>query len=207
MLDNVRKIGIFGGTLNPVHHGHLIMAENARERFGLDKVLFIPTGIPPHKNDVEVTSALHRFNMVKCALSGNPDFEASRLEIDRTGYSYTVDTLMSLKGVHGKNAMFYFIIGADVIPELVTWKNFSKVFEMCSFIAVLRPGYQCESFMAQVTELRERYSASISTVDVPMIDISSTNIRERIKSGASIKYLVPQCVEKYIYDNGLYNGH
>lgn len=207
MLNNIKKIGIFGGTLNPVHHGHLIVAEVVREKFQLDRVLFIPAGMPPHKTDGEVIAAFHRYNMVECAVETNPYFEASQIEIVRSGYSYTVDTLTALTGMYDKGAEFYFIIGADVVPEIITWKSFTKVFELCSFIAVLRPGHQREIFMEHIDDMKRLYNARIFTADAPLVDISSTNIRERVSAGASIKYLVPLCVEDYILKNGLYNGN
>lgn len=200
----MRKTGIFGGTLNPIHHAHLIAAETVREKFQLDEVLFIPTGKPPHKPDVEVVSALHRYNMVKAAVQDNPFFQVSHTEIDRDGFSYTIDTLTALSQDYGESTDFYFIIGADIVPELVTWKNFEKVFTMCSFIAVMRPGYKREEFECQIAELEKHYGARIYAVEIPLIEISSTNIRERIKAGKSIKYLVPQCIEEYIAEHGLY---
>lgn len=200
----IKKIGIFGGTLNPVHHGHLIVAEHVREKFQLDSVLFIPSGKPPHKMFNEVVSAAHRFNMVKGAVKSNPFFDASSIEIDRTGYTYTVDTLRELAARYANDVELHFIIGADVIPELITWKDFTKVFELCSFIAVLRPGHHREDFFAEIEEMQLRYKLRIQTTDAPLVDISSTAIREKVKIGQSIKYLVPSCVEEYIYNNGLY---
>ena len=198
------KIGILGGTFNPVHNGHLIVAEAVREDFRLDRVLFIPLGIPPHKSISEVVEASHRYNMVECAVGTNLCFEASRLEIDRSGYTYSIDTLASLKALYADGTDFYFIIGADVVPELVTWKDYARVFKMCSFIAILRPGHDREEFKLQIDELANRFHARIFTAEVPLIEISSTDIRERIKAGKAIKYLVPDCVEKYILENRLY---
>jgi len=204
MQDDVKKIGIFGGTFNPVHSGHLIVAEAVREDLELDRVLFIPSGTPPHKSKNEVADANHRYNMVKCAVGSNPYFEASHMEIDRAGYTYSIDTLTSLKALYPKDTDFYFIIGADVVPELVTWKDYDRVFKMCSFIAVLRPGNDRKAFKNHVDELTGINKANIITAEAPMVDISSTDIRERVKSGRTIKYLVPGCVEKYILDNELY---
>lgn len=198
------KIGILGGTFNPVHYGHLIVAEAVRDDFCLDRVLFIPSGMPPHKSIGEVADASHRFNMVKCAIDSNPYFEACHLEVDRTGYTYSIDTLTSIKSLYAGGTEFYFIIGADVVPELVTWKEFTGVLEMCSFIAILRPGHNTEAFKLQIDELTNRYQAKIIIAKAPLIDISSTDIRNRIIAGRTIKYMVPDCVEKYILDNGLY---
>jgi nicotinate-nucleotide adenylyltransferase len=198
------RIGIMGGTFNPIHIGHLIAANEVKERFGLDKVLFIPSGTPPHKPDSEVIGQEHRFEMVRLAVASNAGFEASRLEIDREGYTYTVNTLLELREMYDKETTFYFIIGTDVIPELKTWREFEKVFQLCEFIAVLRPGYPESSFMSELHQLTVKWGARIHPVQLRLIDISSTEIRERIMNGASIKYLVPDAVEEYILDKGLY---
>lgn len=204
MSEEYKKIGIFGGTFNPIHIGHLIVAEAVRESFGLDRILFVPSGVPPHKSYEEVTVAEHRYAMVECAVRSNPYFEASRIEVDRAGFTYTVDTLNSLRGLYGKAAEIYFIIGADVVNELTTWKDFRKVFGLCRFIAVGRPGCDAASAESGIKRLKERYNISVETVEAPLIDISSTSIREYVKSRRSIKYLVPECVEEYIHINELY---
>lgn len=204
MQDNIRKIGILGGTFNPVHFGHLIAAEAVREQFRLDRVLFIPVGTPPHKDNMEVIDARHRFEMVRLAVESNTYFEASRVEIDREGYTYSIDTLISLESMYEGEREFYFIIGADVVPELITWKDYRNVFKKCSFIAVLRPGRESENFLHNIEQMRDIHGARIFTAVAPLIDISSTGIRERTAAGNTIKYLVPDSVEQYILENGLY---
>ncbi|HHW48425.1 MAG TPA: nicotinate-nucleotide adenylyltransferase [Clostridiaceae bacterium] len=203
-VTKIKKIGISGGTFDPVHCGHLIAAQEIRERLKLDKVLFIPVGLPPHKKDHRVTEAEHRYNMVFEAVRSNPFFEVSRIEIDREGYTYTIDTLQYLKTVYGDDARLFFIIGADVVPELVTWRQFEEIFRLCEFVAVNRPGTQKKDFFKNVRYLKEQYSAIIHIIKLPLIEISSTDIRRRVKEGRTIKYLVPESVEKYIYENGLY---
>lgn len=198
------KTGIFGGTFNPIHNGHLIIAESVREQFGLDKVLFIPSGQPPHKRDPEVAGPERRFEMVQLAIGSNPCFEASRMEIDRAGFTYTVNTLQELRAEYGSETDLYFIIGADIVPELVTWKDFMRVFELCEFIAVLRPGFDKEAFNREIGRIVENYGAVIHTVDARLIDISSTEIREKNSAGESIRYLVPDGVREYIDKEGLY---
>lgn len=204
--NNFKRIGISGGTFDPIHYGHLIIAEDVREKFKLDKVIFIPTGAPPHKDNTKVSDPEHRYNMVCAAISTNPHFEASRIEIERPGYTYTIDTLIELRQLLGANSRLFFITGADVIPELLTWKKYEQVFELCEFIAVLRPGYTREEFINEVKYLKKTYKAVIHIVEAPLIGISSTTIRERVKEHRTIKYLVPEEVEKYIYDTGLYQG-
>lgn len=198
------RIGILGGTFDPVHHGHLIMAELARESFKLDRVLFIPSGNPPHKSNVKVTPPDHRYQMVCRAIASNRFFEPQRMEIDRTGYTYTVDTLKQLKLIYGEEKELYFIIGADVVFDILKWRNTKEVFSLCRFIAVLRPGFENDSFHQQVEDLRKVHSAVIHFLTMPQIEISSTVVRERVTRGQSIKYLVPEGVEEYIIGEGLY---
>ena len=204
MRQGYNKIGILGGTFNPVHCGHLIIAEAVREGYSLDTVLFIPSGQPPHKPDGEVIDGEHRYEMVRRAVASNRFFEASRSEIDWKGYTYTVNTLMALGEKYGADTRLYFIIGADVIPELTTWREFEKVFGLCEFIAVLRPGNERTAFEEGIRRLAEKYAARIHSIEAPLVDISSTSIRERCAGGKSIKYLVPEGVEEYIHSEGLY---
>jgi len=204
MQGKLRKIGISGGTFDPIHYGHLIVAEQIRESLGLDKVIFIPSGAPPHKDNSKVTAAEHRFNMVCEAVKTNPYFEVSRIELEREGYSYTVDTMEQLNALYGEETRLFFITGADVIPELLTWKEYEKLFGLCEFIAVLRPGYKKDDFIKEIEYLKATYSAKIHTVHAPLIGISSTIIRDRVRNHKSIKYLVPEGVEDYIVKNGLY---
>lgn len=203
-MKRAQKIGIMGGTFNPIHMGHLVVAEDVREKFGLNRVLFIPTGMPPHKPDGEVIDAEHRCEMVRRAVTSNRFFEASRLEIDRSGYTYTVNTLMELKREYGGETVLFFIIGADVIRELIMWKEFRKVFELCEFIAVFRPGFDRASFEAGIKRLINDYGAVIHEADTRLIDISSRELREKRSRGESIKYLVPDAVNDYIIEKGLY---
>lgn len=200
----VRKIGIMGGTFNPIHNGHLIVAEDVREQRGLDKVLFIPSGQPPHKPDSEVIGAEHRYEMVRLAVESNCCFEASRIEVDRNGVTYTINTLQELKQFYGEGTVFYFIIGADIVEELITWREYKRVFEMCEFIAVLRPGHDNSTFESAIKKVRKDEGVRIQHVQSRLIDISSTDIRERQQRRESIKYLVPDRVEEYIEAHGLY---
>ncbi|HHW31887.1 MAG TPA: nicotinate-nucleotide adenylyltransferase [Clostridiaceae bacterium] len=204
MIKKIRKLGISGGTFDPIHYGHLIIAEDIRESFKLDKVIFIPSGMPPHKDITKVTDARHRYNMVRIAIDNNPYFEASSIELDRPGYTYTVDTLIQLKEIYGEDTKLYFITGADVVPELLTWKNYQKIFKLCEFITVLRPGYKKSTFIEAVEKMRVEHGAIIHLTEAPLIGISSTIIRTRMNENKSIKYLVPEKVEKYIFDNMLY---
>ncbi|MCX7745670.1 MAG: nicotinate-nucleotide adenylyltransferase [Clostridia bacterium] len=203
-MKKYERIGISGGTFDPIHCGHLIMAEEIRQKFNLDRVIFIPTGMPPHKVTAKVTEAEHRFSMVFDAIRSNPFFKALRTEIDRKGYTYTVDTLLQLRAIFGTEVKMFFITGADVVGDLLNWKDYEKVFSLCEFIAAFRPGNKRDGFIKQIEYINNNYHTHIHTADVPLIDISSTLVRERIRNNQSIKYLVPECVEKYILDNRLY---
>lgn len=198
------KIGIMGGTFNPIHNGHLIIAEDVREQCGLDRVLFIPSGQPPHKPDTEVIDAHHRYEMVRMAVENNPYFEASRIEVDRNGITYTINTLQELKGIYGEEVELYFIIGADVVEELTTWREFRQVFHLCEFIAVLRPGYDNSAFEKAIEKNRKDFGVRIGQTQSRLVDISSSDIRKRCERNGSIKYLVPESVEEYIGRYGLY---
>lgn len=198
------KIGICGGTFDPIHLGHLTIAELVRCEFNLDQVLFIPSGKPPHKDLSTVTDPSHRLNMVNCAVSTNPYFNAVSIETERVGYSYTVDTLKELHSMYSPNTEFYYIIGADVVMDLLTWKQAEEVFLLTKFIAVMRPGFLNKDFSERINSLRFKYNIDITSYEAPLIEISSTLIRNRIRSKQSIKYLVQECVEEYIKKNNLY---
>ena len=204
MQQGFNKIGIFGGTFNPIHCGHLIIAETVREKLSLDKVLFIPSGQPPHKPDDEVIDPEYRFEMVSRAVASNRFFEASDIEIKRVGYTYTIHTLQTLREEYGLEAELFFIVGADVIPELITWKDFRNVFKLCEFAAVLRPGHDKKVFTAEIEQLKREYNIKVHMIKAPLIDISSSSIREKCSSGKSIKYLVTEGTEEYIDKEHLY---
>ena len=197
------RLAIMGGTFDPIHYGHLVTAEAARYQFALDKVIFVPSGRPPHKKEYPVTDAGHRYLMALLALASNPCFEVSRVEIDRLGYSYTVDTIAEFQEVHGAKARLFFITGADAILEILTWKDTARLMAMCDFIAVTRPGYHFELEMV-TRALPEEARGHIHLMEVPALAISSTDIRRRVREGRPIKYLLPENVEQYIYKHELY---
>lgn len=203
-MGNVKRIGIMGGTFDPIHFGHLVTAEEARINFELDKVIFVPTGNPPHKKDYEVTEPEHRYLMTALATNSNPFFEVSRIEIERKGYSYTVDTLNQFVEIYGKDTSLFFISGADAVLDILTWKNIKGVLDVCTFIAATRPGYPVKKLKDKLEEIKKLYGKDVYLLEVTAIAISSTEIRRRVKEGRSIKYLVPEGVEEYILKNGLY---
>ena len=201
--NNKLKIGIMGGTFDPIHYGHLSIAEYVREEFNLDKILFIPTGNPPHKSKLR-TDKLDRYNMVLLAIKNNKGFIASSIEIDREKSTYTIDTLKELHKTY-KNSELYFITGADTICDMENWRNVGENFELATFIAAKRPGISEEEVKEKIENLEELYDAKIKTVDAPLLDISSTYIRRQIKENKSVKYLIPDEVQSYIDEKQIYN--
>ena len=185
-----------GGTFNPPHIAHLICAEEVYDLLKFDKVLFIPNAIPPHKNNNEIVNANHRYMMTVLATKDNPHFEVSRIELDRPGRSYTVETVKELKKQY-ENAEIHWIVGADSILEMPFWKSIDVLLEICHFVAINRPGYD-------IGYAEERILRKIQPIKVTEIDVSSSDIRQRIRQGLSIRYLVSPEVEEYIYKNGLY---
>jgi len=193
-----------GGTFNPIHFGHLAAAEAAREAFGLDRVIFIPSGHPPHKDPSQVIAAEHRFQMTLLATQDNPFFQVSRLEIDRPGPSYTVETLRRLRDLHPQAELF-FITGADAVAELPSWRHYEEILRLSQVIAVTRPGYT----LPAEKDFPQRANGDapgprVLTLQVPAVAISSRDIRERVRLGLSIRYLVPEPVREYIYRHRLY---
>lgn len=197
------KIGIMGGTFNPIHHGHLILSEYIRTNFKLDKILFIPTGNPPHKSGRDVLNGDIRLKMVEIAIKSNENFDLMDVEIKRQGLSYTIDTLMNLKDIY-KGSKLYLIVGADTLLSMHTWKDYEKILSMTSIIVADRLGLNNHDLSEEISRLNSQNGNNIFQVDTPIIEISSTSIRDRIKKGLSIKYLVPEPVENYIYKNELY---
>jgi len=216
-----RKLGILGGTFNPIHFGHLAAAEEVRARLQLDRILFVPSSNPPHKQEEDMPSALHRMEMVRIATSGNPSFELSDVEVRRGGKSYTIDTIEILRQNH-RGAELYFITGLDSFLEIRTWNRWEKLLSLCRFVVLSRPGYRFTDlegidFMRPAAHelsnldagklseaLIRAGSFTICCEQIPLYDISSTDIRRRVKAGMSIKYLLPDTVEIYIIENKLY---
>jgi len=198
-----KALGIMGGTFDPIHYGHLVTAEAARCRFNLDAVIFVPSGRPPHKKDYSVSKATHRYLMTVLAVVTNPYFDVSRTEIDRKGYSYTIDTIKEFK-LRYPDTELYFITGADAILEILTWRKVDEVIRECQFIAATRPGYNLKDLTSKLEAISRDYLARIQTIEVPALAISSTDIRNRVAQKMPIKYLVPEAVEQYILKNKLY---
>lgn len=196
------QIGVIGGTFDPIHIGHLIVAEQVRTRLGLDQMIFVPAGMPPHKLDQIVTPAQQRFEMVQLAIADNPHFASSRIDMERLGPSYTVDTLRLLLDRWGAQTEIYFLMGSDSLIELPTWRQPDRLMRLCRIVAVGRPGYGVD--MAELDRLLPGAAMLIRLMDTPIIDISSTDIKRRVREGRSIRYMVPASVEQYICAHQLY---
>jgi nicotinate-nucleotide adenylyltransferase len=186
------KIGILGGTFNPIHIGHLILAEEVREKLGLGRIIFVPAYLPPHKENSDIAPAEIRFAMIKLAIKGNKYFTVSDIEIKRDGRSYTIDTVRQFKELYLHDEL-YFIIGSDLLNYLDDWKDLSEIIKMVKFIVATRPGYPLE-----------KIPSYISTIPIRAVDISGFEIRNAIKKNASFRYLVAESVFQYINKKGLY---
>lgn len=200
-----KKIGVLGGTFDPIHLGHLIVAEDLREKLGLSEVLFIPAGRPWLKLQEEktVSAVEHRLAMVRLAVASNPYFQVSTMEIERPGPSYSIDTVLELKAKLGARAELYFIVGPDALAELPRWKEPARLVELCQVVGIGRPGY-ARANLRKLEHSVPGASRRIMLVEVPKINVSSTDIRKRVTRGLSIRYLVPEAVERYIEEHGLY---
>src|SRR5262245_17211082 len=196
------RVGLMGGTFDPVHHGHLLIAEQVRPELDLDRIVFIPAGSPPHKQRQEVTTAEHRYVMVSLATAPNPSFFTSRVELDREGASFAVDTIRHFLEAGCATEDLFFITGADAILEILTSHRHEEAIRLCTFVAVARPGYD----LRRMRELPAGYQERIRVVQASALDISSTEIRARIRAGRPIRYLVPDPVDAYIRKHALYTG-
>jgi nicotinate-nucleotide adenylyltransferase len=200
-----RKIGVLGGTFDPIHLGHLIVAEDLREKLGLGEVLFIPAGRPwlKLKEDKPISAVEHRLAMVRLAVASDPYFKVSTMEIERPGLSYSIDTVLELKAKLSAGAEIYFIVGPDALAEFPKWKEPARLVEICQVVGIGRPA-RSQVDLRKLEASIPGASQRIMLVDVPQIDISSTDIRRRVAQGLSIRYLVPEVVEKYIEEHKLY---
>jgi nicotinate-nucleotide adenylyltransferase len=196
------RIGVLGGTFDPIHYGHLAAAEEARVKLNLGKVLFAVSGLPPHKLDEEVTPVEHRVAMVRLGIASNPHFEISLVDVDRPGPSYTVDTISILQEQWGQNAEFFFVMGLDSLVEVPTWHQPQRLIQLCHLVAVARPGFEAD--MSQLEEAVPGISSRMEIISMPEVDISSSDLQLRVREGLPIKYQVPEEVERYIREHQLY---
>jgi nicotinate-nucleotide adenylyltransferase len=197
------RLGVFGGTFDPVHWGHLLMAEQCREECRLDQVWLLPAGSPPHKMGAEISTGKQRAEMLEFAAAGHQAFLINRMELSREGKSYTVDTLRQLHEERPEDELF-FIIGADSLSDLPTWREPERIVELATILAVNRGDRPLPSREQLVQHLGEKIASRVELVRMPGIDLSSTDIRRRVREGKSIRYMVPRAVEVYIAEHGLY---
>jgi nicotinate-nucleotide adenylyltransferase len=191
-----KRLGIMGGTFDPIHHGHLVAASEVQHWFDLDEVVFVPTGQPWQKSDKEVTAAEDRYLMTVIATASNPRFSVSRVDIDRPGPTYTIDTLRDLRSIRGDDWDFYFITGADALQQILSWRDHDEVFDLAHFVGCTRPGH--------VLSAEGLPEDRVTLVEVPALAISSTECRERANIGEPIWYLVPDGIVQYITKKRLY---
>ncbi|MBI4491695.1 MAG: nicotinate-nucleotide adenylyltransferase [Chloroflexi bacterium] len=200
-----RRVGVLGGSFNPPHLGHLIAAQEAAASLELERVLFVPAGVQPLKRGERMASAEDRVRMVELAIADNPLFALSRADVDRPGPSFTVDLLALLQRQLGPEVELSFIVGADSLAELARWKDPARLLELCRLVAVPRPGYSPAEPIGlglPNTRMRDR----LLLLPIPSLDISSTELRARVREGRPIRYLVPDAVARYIRERGLYTG-
>jgi nicotinate-nucleotide adenylyltransferase len=194
----VRRVGIMGGTFDPIHHGHLVAASEVADNYALDEVVFVPTGRPWQKDAREVSPAEDRYLMTVIATASNPRFHVSRVDIDRDGPTYTVDTLRDIRSMYGPKTQLFFITGADALARILSWKDTDQMFELAHFVAVTRPGFHLSD---------EHLPAdAVSMIQVPAMAISSTDCRTRVAAGKPVWYLVPDGVVQYIAKRHLYRA-
>ena len=195
-----RRVGVMGGTFDPIHHGHLVAAAEVQAWFDLDEVVFVPTGMPWQKSEREVAPAEHRYLMAVVATAANPRFTVSRVDIERGGPTYTIDTLRDLHRLL-PGAELYFITGADALAEIFTWRDAAELFDLANFVGCTRPGYALDP-----ATLSAIPSDRVTIVEIPALAISSTDCRERTRRGEPVWYLVPDGVVQYIAKHRLYAG-
>ena len=198
-----RRIGVLGGTFDPIHYGHLVAAQEAHDQLALERVLFVPAGHPPHKPNRAMPPAHHRLRMVELAIAADPRFALSRVDVGRPGPSYTVDTLTLLRAEWGPETAFFFLIGSDSLAELPTWRQPRRIIELCELAVLPRPGVRVDlpRLEAQLPGLGDR----LHRLTMPLLEISSHALRERVRAGRPITYLTPPPVEAYIREQGLYS--
>lgn len=197
------RLGLMGGTFDPIHYGHLVTAEAARDQFELDEVIFVPTGNPPHKRDKNISDADDRFMMCILATISNPHFQVSDIEVKRDGYSYTYETVRKFLDLYDNRCEIFFITGCDAVLEISTWKNIDLLMDTCTIIAASRPGFVFEDAKHLFNTLKKK----VFFMEVPALAISSTDIRQRVANGKPIRYLLPDAVEDYLVKRGLYNEY
>jgi nicotinate-nucleotide adenylyltransferase len=198
----IQRLGVLGGTFDPIHHGHLVAAQEAFYQLGLDQVLFVPAGMPPHKPAGPITPARHRLRMIELAIGDRPCFALSRVDVDRPGPHYSADTLQLLKDEWGIDTTLFFIEGSDSLAEILSWHEPQRIAELAELTVVERPG--AEPDLDRLEQHLPALKGRMHRVQMPLLDISSTDLRRRVREGRPIDYLVPDAVKDYILEQELY---
>ena len=202
--SGVKRIGIMGGTFDPIHLGHINLAMDAKKQVGLDKVILVPAKLQPFKLDRKTASAEDRLNMIECAIEDVEGLDVSSLELDSESISYTYLTIRAMRDIYGEKAGLYFITGTDSFLKIESWKNSEELLTVCSYIIGTRPGYKQKELESCIERIRRDYNTEVRNIKNTQLDISSTEIRKRLKNGKQCRELIPYEVEKYIKANGLY---
>ncbi len=197
-MARAQRLGVMGGTFDPIHHGHLVAASEVAQFFMLDEVVFVPTGQPWQKDDRKVSPSEDRYLMTVIATASNPRFSVSRIDIDRGGPTYTIDTLRDLRAERGEGAELFFITGADALSRMMSWQDVNELFELAHFVGCTRPGHRLTGHGLP--------EGRVSLLEIPALAISSTDCRERVAHGQPIWYLVPDGIVQYIAKRRLYRG-
>ena len=200
----ITRYGVLGGTFDPIHNAHLFVAEAVLEELNLDKIIFIPSGIPPHKTSQKVTRSDHRLMMTALAINSNDKFFVSDIEVNRAGKSYTIQTMRELTEENFCSAEFYFIVGADAFTQIETWAMYEELLKTTKFVVVTRTGSDNKTLEKTIEKCQSNFGANICKVSIPNLEISSTDIRSRIKRGKNVKYLIPSVVVEYISKYNIY---
>jgi nicotinate-nucleotide adenylyltransferase len=198
----IRRLGVLGGTFDPIHHGHLVAAQEACYQLGLDRLLFVPAGSPPHKPSAPLTHARHRLRMIELAIADRPSFGLSRVDVARPGPQYTADTLQLLKEEWGPDTTLFFVEGADSLTQILEWHDPQRIVELAEIAVVDRPGVELD--VDRLEQYLPGLAARLHPVQMPLLDISSTDLRRRVREGRPIDYLLPHPVRDYILEHDLY---
>ncbi len=200
----MKRYGVIGGTFDPIHNAHLYIAYEAQKQLGLDKIIFMPAGMQPFKIGNKVTDSHLRYNMVEIAIESYEKFSVSSYEIEKKGISFTYETLEHLKNILDKDCEIFFITGADCLMSIDRWKEAERIFSLCTFVVFSRGGFQSEEIRNKKKQVEDKFNCRIIVLELKQLEISSTDIRERIKNGKRIDFFVPEKIDKFIKEHNLY---
>ncbi len=198
------RIGLMGGSFDPIHMGHLVLAEQVREKLDLDQVIFIPSGNPPHKERSGLSPWIHRYKMVEAAIASNPCFKVSSIEMDPNVVHYSAETVQKIKAQDEEGHTYFFIAGADALLDLEKWRSCQTLLTECTFVGATRPGFNLEILLEAVDALQKKYGQPIKLIEISALEVSASEVRKRVSCGLSARYLVTDAVYTYMTEQGLY---